>query len=128
MASGSNDRMAEAMSKLPPEQRAKVEAAQQKAGDARKGVKLEPLGKKDKVAGFPCEWYRAVREGKPFAEACYIPFSATGLTREDFAPMMKTVESLRGLSARLGQGEESANPEWDKAPGFPGIRVSISPT
>jgi hypothetical protein len=121
----------QALSKLPPEQRKRVEESiKQRSGKGGAGGELVPQGpvtfytlnKKDKVAGYPCEWYRVERDGKTAAEVCYIPFSATGLVKEDFAPVLKTMETLRTLSARFGRGEAGIQ-EWEKAPGFPGIRI-----
>jgi hypothetical protein len=135
VAETDDSRLNQALAKLPPEQRKRVEESiRQHSGKGGAGsveatpkgpVKFQAMGKKDKVAGYPCDWYRVERDGKPLAEACYVPFSATGLTKEDFAPVLKTVETLRTLSARFGRGEPGT-PEWDKAPGFPGIRVPLS--
>ena len=122
LTKAAHERMEQAMSKMSPEQR----KAMAQPEDATGEVKFEPMGKKDKVAGHPCEWSRGLRGTTPFVEACFIPWSATGLSQTDFAPAMKTIESLRAMGARVGQGAEGGNLTGAvKPPGFPAIRIPL---
>jgi hypothetical protein len=132
-------RVEEALAKMPAVQRERVAEALRRSGQGGSGlassteespsqqIRFEAMGRKDQVAGYACEWYRGYQGGRVFGESCYIPYEATGASRDELKSAQKTLELLRVIWARMGR-DETPDPGWDKAPGFPGIRVPFSPT
>ncbi len=114
-----------AMAQMTPEQRAQMESMGmgQKAGAraARPVAKYQPMGKKEKVAGYGCEWHRELVGGKVVSEGCYVPWGASALTREDLRPMQKMSELLEAIMP----GENTLQQDLDAAPGFPAIHVEL---
>jgi len=115
-----------AMAQMTPEQRAQMESMGMggKAGPraARPVSKFEPMGKKETVAGYRCEWYRERREGKVVSEGCYMPWGPSALTRDDLRPMKKMSEFLEAF---IPAGEATLQEDLDAAPGFPAIHVDL---
>ena len=127
MGQQDDKRLEEALAALPPDQREAVRASSKgKSGKAGE-IKFVALNKKDKVAGYSCDWYRGTRDSMPFVEGCFIPWAATGISSKEVEPLFKTIEALQALSARLGRGGEPT-PGADKAPGFPAIRIPLAPS
>ncbi len=118
--------MEEAMAKMPPEQRKQLE--QMMTGGSAKStqenkkkaenIKWEPTGQKQTVAGFRCDGFKELREGKLHARGCFIPWSAGGITKSDMAPLA----NLQDFFAEFGLTEFSRQAiiAYEKLPGFPG--------
>ena len=115
-----------AMAQMPPEQRAQMESMGmgKKAGPgaARPVPKYVPMGKKETVAGYKCEWYRELEGGKVASEGCYIPWGAGAITREDLRPMKKMSQFLEAV---MPAGQSTMQEDLDAAPGFPAIHVDM---
>jgi hypothetical protein len=115
-----------AIAQMTPEQRAQMESMGMgaKAGPraARPVPRYEPMGKKETVAGYKCEWYRELVKGKAVSEGCYMPWGKDALTREDLRPMKKMGEFLEAL---MPAGESTLQEDLDAAPGFPAIHVDM---
>lgn len=117
------------LAKLPPEQRAKAEAAMKDRRAQAEGladIKYEPTGKRDVVAGYPCDQYRVVRGNGHNEEACFIPWGPKTVTKQDLGALVDFAKFMdRFMSAATGvrQGGSGINvaDQIDRAPGFPGI-------
>lgn len=117
--------MEASLAQMPPEQRAQMESMGMggKAGPraARPKPKYEPMGKKETVAGYKCEWYRERTEGKVASEGCYMPWGSGALTREDLQPMKRMAEFMEAFMPSGATLRE----ELDAAPGYPAIHVDL---
>jgi len=126
--------MQDSMPKLTPEQRQKMDqmmaqisgaTPESKKSDEPKR-KWETTGSHSTVAGFPCEGFKELRDGKVHGEGCYIPWNAGAITKADFAPMKKLGDFLAdsGMGGKAAVQREFL--EIEKLPGFPGVWVEIS--
>jgi len=121
--------MEDTLAKLPPEQRKRMEQmmsgktldSPQTAGEKKDDFKWERTGEKQTVAGFPCEGFKEVRDGKVDGQGCYIPWDAGALSKDDLGPMLKLQEffSKSGLVGR--DFSDHAFGRFWKLPGFPGM-------
>jgi hypothetical protein len=124
--------MEEMMAKMPPEQRKQMEQMMSGGGaksttENRKkaaNLKWEPTGQKETVAGFRCDGFKELREGKLHARGCFIPWSAGAMTKGDMAPFAK----LEDMFAEFGLGAFSGQAliGYEKLPGFPGKWTPVS--
>ena len=127
-------KMDQMMAQMNPEQRKRMQdmmgqkggaAPESKKNDAPQR-KWETTGSRTTVAGYPCEGFKELRDGKLHGEGCYIPWSAGAITKADFAPM----RSLGDFLSEAGIGGKSAVQkeflELEKLPGFPGVWAEIS--
>lgn len=114
------------LAKLPPEQRARIEATM--LGQAGAPSDKAPVmswekkkGPARKVSGFSCEDYLIKRDGKLRGEACYATWKAIGLSADDFKDTMTRAMPSTPGSSPMGQGFEAEA----AAPGFPVWRTSL---
>ena len=114
------------LAKLPPEQRAKAEETLKLRTDKVTGdpTRYEATGKHDKVAGFACDRYRVVRQGKTEEEGCFIPWSAGVVSKDDLAPLIEFGRFMDEFMASAYGGARGGRPhgiadELQRAPGFP---------
>jgi len=125
--------MDDMMAKMSPEQRKQLEGAMGGSGSppAEKPkapqLKWERTGTKQTVAGYPCEGFKEIKDGKPDAEGCYIPWNAGAVSKSDLGPMRKMDEfiSQSGLTAPSQRGLTTFT-QLDQMPGFPGIWIRTS--
>jgi hypothetical protein len=104
------DAMKEKLAKLPPEQRAKMEAMMTKLGvmgplalaDAITRPEYRRAGS-DKVGKWTCDKYEGFRNGEKVAEVCAVEPKTLGLTAADF-DISKQVSAF--FQKLLPQGEE----------------------
>jgi len=117
------------MAKLPPEQRAQMEAMmsrQMKVGTApaipeEKYVRAS--GSK-KIAGYSCDLYKVEIEGQHAADACLIPWGDLKIDREQLK------QSLDSMQETWGMGGLAARPSispkaWGMGAGLPAWRRSV---
>ena len=128
--------MDEALAKMPPEQRKQMEqmmsggsGAPKSKEDKKKSednIKWEQTGQKQTVAGFRCEGFKELKDGKVDAQGCYIPWSAGAMNKEDLAPFIK----LQEFFAQSGIGGRELSDQTftriAKMPGFPGTWTHVS--
>jgi len=116
------------MSKLSPEQRKAMEGAMGKKPEPSKepDVKWEPTAAHQTVAGFPCEGFKELKDGKVDAEGCYIPWSAGAITKADLAPLVKMQDFIKQAGDNFPQQGLAAFTKLEQGPGFPGTLVRIS--
>jgi hypothetical protein len=119
--------MRKLMESMPPEQRKQMEKLAPGAGKPHKTeqIKLVPIGGKKTVAGYTCDQYRVIVDGKPSEEGCYIPWSEKVVTRADMAVFDRFGEFFSGAfgaAARGGVSERIA-----RYPGLPAVRTPIEP-
>lgn len=122
------------LAQLPPEQRARAEAAlaaRRAAPAKRHELRFEPLGTAEVVAGYPCQRYRVMRDGQRKEEGCFIPWSPRAVTRDDLAAFVEMghffegfAASAGGRPARAGTGHWMTD-EIAGAPGFPAVLERI---
>lgn len=118
------------LEQLPPEQRARAEAALAKQRAATRPahkIEFQPLGGSETVAGYRCQRFRVLRDGKHEEEGCFIPWSSAAATREDLAPFVELGRFFEGLSAAATGGERQGNllQELAGAPGFPAVLENV---
>jgi hypothetical protein len=142
MATQMHDAMEKAKARMTPEQRAQMEALvanrQPHASNAAQKQhtwKFERESGGQKVAGYSCDNYRVLRDGKPHSEVCFVPWSAGGFSKSDFAALQemgrffeKTFASMSGRHANGAPQVRSG--EWvtqfvENAPGFPAVMDRI---
>lgn len=113
----------EMMNKLPADQRERMAQAigQQPAKEKPSDLKWERTGTKDTVAGYPCEGFREIKDGKPEAEGCFIPWSAGAITKADLAPFKKMEQFLAESGTTPPDKRLSTFARLENGPGFPGV-------
>lgn len=122
--------MESAMAKMPPAQRAQMEAMMAKRGQTSKTpppepTSFEPTGAKSTVAGFACDGYREVRGGQTRAEGCYIPWGPA-VSREDLKPLRAMSEFMSDMiPPGMDAGRATIADQFGKAPGFPALRAAV---
>lgn len=128
--------MEEALAKMPPEQRKQMEQMMSGSGAARSSkedkkksednVKWEQTGEKQTVAGYRCEGFKELRDGKVEGQGCYIPWSAGAMNKDDLAPFIKLQEffAQSGIGAR--ELSDQTFTRIAKGPGFPGSWTHVS--
>lgn len=129
--------MKSSMAKMPPEQKAQMKAAMERMDpETRKKmeammnggslqdnavvqkVRYEKTGKRQTVAGFPCEGYRQLVGDEVQTEGCFIPWSAGAVKKSDLGSLEKMREFIKeGGQGMLGG---SALAQLGEMPGFPG--------
>ncbi len=122
-------RLDAALASLPPAQRGRFEAAMaQRAGaPARHDVTFVALGSHQDVAGFGCDGYRLLRDGKPEKEGCYIPWSPKAVARSDLEGLKELAKFSRALLENAFGAVGARLPtapflvELETAPGFPAV-------
>ena len=116
------------MSKLSPEQRKTMEGMMGKKSEPSKepDVKWERTSARQTVAGFPCEGFKELKDGKVEAEGCYIPWSAGAITKADLAPLVKMQDFIKQAGSNFPQQGIGAFTKLEQGPGFPGTQVRIS--
>lgn len=112
------------LAKLPPEQRARMEATM--LGNVGAAPGKEPVitweKKKSparKVSGFACEDYVMKRDGQVSGEGCYATWKAVGITAEDFKDTM--LKAMPSSTPMMGQAFEAEA----AAPGIPVWRTHV---
>jgi hypothetical protein len=128
--------MEQMMSKMSPEQRKAMEGMMSGRTDSKTkdaddktknaDIKWERTGNKKTVAGYPCEGFKELKDGKQDAEGCYIPWSAGAITKADLAPLHKMEEFLAQSGTNLPHGRFSMFAQMEQGPGFPGEWVQTS--
>ena len=101
MGKGFKDAMEKAKAKMTPEQRAQMEAymaTQNQAPDERAPTKehiwkFERAGGGQKVAGYSCDNYRVLHDGKLESEGCFVPWGSGSFKKDDFQAFQE-MESL----------------------------------
>ncbi len=124
--------MDEMMAKMSPEQRKQLQGAMgEKPAPGEKPktpqIKWERTGTKQTVAGFSCEGFKELKDGKADAEGCYIPWNAGAISKSDLAPMRKMDEFLSqsGMNSPSQRGFTTFS-QLDQMPGFPGVWTRTS--
>lgn len=122
---------------MTPEQRKKLEALmskEQAAADAAKqerDVAYQPTGERKTVAGYPCQVYRKVTDGKEREEACLVPWSAGVLKKEDLKPFIAfdsfTRAFMEGAGRPVPRRTGMVAKELERLPGFPAETIVIEP-
>lgn len=121
------------LAQLPPEQRARAEAAlaaRRTASPKRHEFRFEPLGTAEVVAGYPCQRYRVLRDGQRKEEGCFIPWSPRAVTRDDLAAFVEMGHFFEGFTANAAGRPAQAGAGWmtdeiARAPGFPAVLERI---
>jgi Domain of unknown function (DUF4412) len=122
------------LSQLPPEQRARAEAAlaaRRASSPKRHEFRFEPLGTAEVVAGYPCQRYRVMRDGRREEEGCFIPWSTRAVARDDLAAFVEMGHFIEGFAANAaGRPAPAGTGHWmtDEiagAPGFPAVLERI---
>jgi hypothetical protein len=120
------EQLQQALAKLPPAERARVEEGlKQNAGANRRTTTYEATGAARTVAGLACQEYRVLREGKLEEEGCFVPWGPGAVTKADLAPLVSFGKFMeRFLAQAYGAAAERAGglriaEELDRAPGFP---------
>lgn len=138
MAKQMNDAMEKAKARMTPEQRAQLEAMMEgrqsgapNAAPKEHTFKFERTKGGQKVAGYSCDNYRVLRDGKPQSEVCFVPWGTGALRKEDFVAFQemgrfleKTFSSMAersGAGARPHRSSEWATHFLGTAPGFPAV-------
>lgn len=124
----------QALAKLPPEERARIEEGlKRNTGASRRDATYEPTGARQTVAGFACQEYRVLREGKLQEEGCFIPWGTGAVTKQDLVPLVSFGKFMErflthayGGAAAAGGGLRIAE-ELDRAPGFPALVKHMDP-
>ncbi len=121
------EKMAAALAKMSPEQRAKMEAmmagkmgSPAAAARPREPAKFTPTGKKEKIGSWNCEWHDVTVLGQSY-QACVAPWSGPKMTKDDlscFASMADSVASMTHNSGQASQEQESAVLDYKSWPGF----------
>ena len=112
------------LSRLPPEQRARMEAMLSGAIDATKPHVFTYEKKKGparKVAGYACDDYAVKKDGQANGEGCFTSWKELGLSAEEFQETMKKALPQAAQNGPMGQAFE-ANAS---APGFPVSRTTV---
>ena len=121
--------MGAAMSRMSPGQQQQLEAL--KSGASAPKAKAAPAiiwqttGTHEKAAGFACEGYRGLKDGKVEVEGCFIPWSGGAVSKGDVAAMFKLEEFMSHLGDQFRHGA----PGWqgiDQLPGLPGSLTRVS--
>ena len=120
-------RMDAAMAKMDPETRARMDAmmsgkprAKADAPAAAPKPRFEKTGETETVAGYRCEGFRQMLGDKLKAKGCIIPWSAGAISRQDIGAMEKLVEFLREMGL-----PELPVAYFSEMPGYPGRWASI---
>ncbi len=136
-------RAQEQMAKLSPEQRKQMEqmmtpeqrkqmqdliSGRSQAEAKQADIKWARTGAKQTVAGFPCEGFKELKDGKVDAEGCYIPWSAGAVTKADLAPVHKLQEFMTQAGLNVPQPGLSNFMRLEEGPGFPGSWERVSDT
>lgn len=113
------------LEKMPPEQRARMEATMMAAPEAGKMPSYTYEKKKTparKVAGFSCDDYVIKREdGTTHGEGCFASWKAIGISADDFkAMMLRAMPSTAAAGPMLQAFEAHTN-----APGMPVERTML---
>jgi hypothetical protein len=114
-------RMKEAMARMTPEQRKRVEEAMKGQAGAfdLPEINYEKTGRTGSAAGYRCTFYRESMKGDPeLAEVCIASFEDTGVRKEDFKVLM----DMPGAKA-----SNRTSTMWTKSPGVPLIRERRGP-
>lgn len=113
------------LSKLPPEQRARLEASMLPPGamppaKASTWAYEKKKGAARKVAGFSCQDYVVKRDGQLNGEACYAQWKDAGFSAAEFkATLERAMPRMAGEPSTWDmEGQESA-------PGFPVHRTFV---
>lgn len=113
------------LEKLPPEQRARMEATMlggQGPSDPAKQPAFTYEKKKSpsrKVAGFSCDDYTVKRDGQLHGEGCYTAWKSVGMTADEFKNTMLKAMPSSAAAGPMVQAFEAHN----SAPGLPVERI-----
>lgn len=111
------------LEKMPPEQRARMEATMLGGQtDPSKPSNFTYEKKKTparKIAGFACEDYTVKRDGQLHGEGCYATWKTVGITAEEFKNVMLKSMPSSAAAGPMMQAFEAHN----AAPGLPIERV-----
>ena len=137
MATNIKEAMERAKAKMTPEQQAKMEAflAKQKksqgdqAPPTHRSWTFERAGGSQKIAGYSCDNYRVLRDGKLESEGCFVPWGAGPFRKDDFQAFEELgrffEKTFAAMSANLGRApQKPRSDDWlthfvETAPGFP---------
>ncbi len=131
------DQMQEMLARIPPEQRAKVQAMMGQRHEttstaSEHAVEYEPSGAKQTVAGYACVGYRVVRHGKSEEEGCFIPWSANVVRKDDMTALVemgrfmeKFMAGAYGGAGGQPRGQLHLVEEMQRAPGFPALMERV---
>ncbi len=133
-AKGVSAQIDEMLSKLPPERRAMMEERMKQAGTqtvAPRPVTYEPTGARQTVAGYACQGYRMVRDGKASEQGCFIPWGTNAVQKADLGALVEFGNFMqRFMSAAWGAGpRRSGSPitdQLERAPGFPAVMERVT--
>lgn len=109
------------LSKMTPEQRARVESTMLSSADGKAPVYTYEKKKTParKLAGFACQDYAIKRDGQPAGEACFANWKDVGITAAEFkATMLKAIPTG---SSPMAQAFDT-----NDAPGIPTWRSHVN--
>jgi hypothetical protein len=110
----------EMMNKMPPEQRQMMgKPADPPPAKPKEQLKWERTGTTQTVAGYTCEGYREIKDGKVDAEGCYLPWSAGAITKADMAPFKKMEQFVEQSGMKSPDRRLTTFARLEEAPGFP---------
>lgn len=111
------------LARMPPEQRARMEAGLLNQVDGKKAVYTyeKKKGPARKIGKYACRDYSIKRDGQPGGEGCFASWKDMGITADEFkAVMLNAIPSAAG--SVMAHGFEAA----ESAPGFPVWRSHVN--
>ena len=81
-------------------------------------LQFEKTGQQKTVAGFSCEGFRQLNEGKVVAQGCFIPWSSGAVAKADLGSLTKMRAFIQ--EGGLGMLEGSPFAQLGEMPGIPG--------
>ena len=121
--------MKEQMARLPPEQRAKMEAmmGQHMKGGTAPAIPDEKYvrasGSK-KIAGYSCDLYTVEIEGKHAADTCLIPWGDLKIDREALRKSMEALQETWSMGGMVPRPAISPK-AWGMSVGLPAWRKTV---
>lgn len=119
------------LEKLPPDQRAAMEATiKARGGELIGGAPQTPLTYTrtgtSTVGNWPCTTYDGVRDGRKVLEICASEGAAIGVTPEDFQAVRKLADLVRAVMPRASDGLVVYGTAADGFAGVPLRRTSFT--
>lgn len=111
VASTAMKNMASMMDKLPPEQRARLEAMMPGGKMKMPSVSLVDTGKSDKVNGHRCEIWNSQVEGQGKTELCVAPIGEFDIASGDLDTLKALFEFSSRMASKFGPMASAAD-EW----------------
>jgi hypothetical protein len=121
---GMKARIQQSLERLPPEQRAQMEAQRSVTANAPP-LRWEKTGGNDTAAGQKCEVYRMIQvDRSAVEEVCVAPYGSFGIAKEDLAALATFEQFIGQIAAAGGQRPEA---RWATLPGIPLASWRVEP-